>query len=291
MTLRNDLPQAFAFARPESYQAEPPADVFAKWAARALEDDGGSDTEIVIYDQIGEDWWTGGGWTADRMNRALAKANGRDVTVKINSPGGDVFEGLGIYNELRAYKGKVSVQVMGWAASAASIVAMAADEITMGLGTFMMIHKAWGFVVGNEDDFKEASALFAKFDGALTDIYVARTKKSDKEVGDLMRAETWMTPKEAVAMGFADKVDDTLKGEPAKNTAENRALSARRTAEAALARAGHSRSARAALLGDLGAAPRDASRQPEAPRDASLDLAALAAFAADIKGFANKLRS
>lgn len=291
MTLRNDLPQAFALQRPDFYQAEPPADVFAKWAARALEEDAGDDTQIVIYEQIGEDFWSGGGWTAARMGKALAKANGRDVTIKMNSPGGDVFEGLGIYNELRSYKGKVSVHVMGLAASAASIIAMAADEITMGLGTFMMVHKAWGFVVGNEDDFTEAAALFAKFDGALSDIYVARTKKTDKEIADLMRAETWMTPKEAVAMGFADKVDDTLKGEPAKDTPENRALAARRTAEAALARAGHSRNARAALLDDLAAAPRDASRTHEAQRDASLDLTALAAFAADMKGFAEKLRS
>jgi ATP-dependent protease ClpP protease subunit len=292
MTIRTDLPQAFNFAKPEGYQAEPPADVMANWAQKVLAAEGDSETEIAIYDIIGEDFWSGGGWTAARMKRALAKATGRDVTVKINSPGGDVFEGLAIYNELRGYKGKVNVQVMGLAASAASIVAMAADEITMGLGTFLMIHKAWGYVVGNEDDFRAAGDLFAKFDGALSDIYVARTKKPAAEVAALMRAETWMAPQEAVALGFADKVDEALKGEPAPNTTENRALAARRQTEAALAKAGHSRTSRAALLGDLGAAPRDASRQTnEAPLDASLDLTALAAFAAEMKGFATKLRS
>lgn len=290
MTLRNDLPQAFNFAKPEGYQAEPPADVMANWAQKVLASDD-SETEIAIYDIIGEDWWSGGGWTANRMKRALTVANGRDITVKINSPGGDVFEGLAIYNELRGYKGKVSVQVMGLAASAASIIAMAADEVTMGLGTFLMIHKAWGFVVGNEDDFRSASELFAKFDGALSDIYVARTKKPADEIADLMRAETWFNPKDAVAAGFADKVDEALKGEPAPNTTENRALAARRQTEAALAKAGHSRTSRAALLGDLGAAPRDASRQTEAPQDASLDLAALSAFAAEVQGFADKIRS
>ncbi len=289
MTIRNDLPQAFNFARPEGYQSEPPSDVMANWAQKVLAAEE-TETEIAIYDIIGEDFWNGGGWTANRMKRALTKASGRDVTVKINSPGGDVFEGLAIYNELRGYKGKVNVQVMGLAASAASIIAMAADEITMGLGTFLMIHKAWGYVVGNEDDFRSAADLFAKFDGALSDIYVARTKKGADEIANLMRAETWMTPKEAVAMGFADKVDESLKGEPAPNTTENRALAARRQTEAALAKAGHSRTSRAALMGDLGAAPRDASRQTEAPPDASLDLAALAAFSAELKGFASKLR-
>lgn len=92
-------------------------------------------------------------------------------------------------------------------------------------------------------------------------------------------------------MGFADVVDEALKADPAPNTTENRALAARRQTEAALAKAGHTRTSRAALLGDLGAAQRDASRNREAHADASLDLNALAAFSADMKGFAQKLRS
>lgn len=288
MSLRNDLPAVSDFARPKAYQADPPADVLARWPASAAASD--NDTEIAIYDQIGVDWWSGEGWTAKKMRAILNRVKGKDITVKINSPGGDVFEGLAIYNELRAHNGKVTVQVMGLAASAASFIAMAGDEIVMGLGTFMMVHKAWGMVVGNEDDFREAADLFAQFDAALSDIYEARTGKSADEIGALMREETWMGPKEAIALGFADSSDDGLKLEAPADTKDNKALMARRATEAALAKAGHSRNSRAALMGDLGSAPRDASREA-APRDAGFDTEALLAFNEKAKGFLQQIRS
>ena len=90
------------------------------------------DNSISIYDVIGEDFWTGEGVTVKRIDAALRKIGNRDVVVNINSPGGDVFEGIAIYNRLREHPAKVQVKVMGLAASAASIIAMAGDEIQIG---------------------------------------------------------------------------------------------------------------------------------------------------------------
>lgn len=275
MTLRK-LPEAKTFQRPQNFQWDAPSDVMAKWAETPVAADGDDDTTITMFEVIGEDWWTGGGVTAKRVSAALRSIGERDVTVKINSPGGDMFEGIAIYNLLRAHPAKVTVEVLGWAASAASIIAMAGDEIRMGLGTFMMVHNAWGVVIGNRHDMREAADLFDGFDGAIVDIYEARTGMKRAEIVKLMDAETFMGPSEAVKHGFADMVDDKI-GAPegdAKNM--DRGLMARRQTEAALARAGFTRDKRSELLAEMGvsAAPRDASRTPAA-RDAGIDPAAL----------------
>src|SRR5690606_27950498 len=142
-----------------------------------------SDTTISILDIIGEDFWSGTGVTASRITAALRSVGNQDITVRINSPGGDMFEGIAIYNLLRAHPARVTVEVLGWAASAASIIAMAGDDIRMGLGSFMMVHNAWGMVIGNRHDMREAASLFDQFDAALADIYEARTgmKRADIE--------------------------------------------------------------------------------------------------------------
>jgi ATP-dependent Clp protease protease subunit len=273
MSLRK-LPEAKVFDRPKNFQWDAPADVLARWAEKPLAAAETEDT-ITIFDVIGEDWWTGGGFTAKRASAALRSIGNKPVTVQINSPGGDMFEGIAIYNMLRNHPAKVTVQVMGWAASAASIIAMAGDEIVMGLGTFMMVHNAWGVVIGNRHDMREAAELFEGFDGAILDIYEARASIDRKAIEALMDKETFMGPTEAVAKGFADRVDEGLGAEEAASNSTDRAVMARRQTEAALARAGHHRSARAEILTEIGAGkpgPRDATRQPEAPRDASFDF-------------------
>jgi len=228
-----------------------------------------------MFEVIGEDWWTGGGVTAKRISAALRSIGERDVTVKINSPGGDMFEGIAIYNLLRGHPAKVTVEVLGWAASAASIIAMAGDEIRMGLGTFMMVHNAWGVVVGNRHDMRDAAELFDGFDAAIADIYEARTGTARAEIVKLMDAETFMGPSDAVKHGFADVVDDGLSAETGEAQNMDRGLMARRQTEAALARAGYTRDKRSELLLELGAsaALRDASRTPAA-RDAGFEAAA-----------------
>ncbi|MCA2026147.1 ATP-dependent Clp protease proteolytic subunit [Enterobacter sp. K16B] len=108
------------------------------------------DNSISVFDVIGQDYW-GEGVTAKRIAGALRAMNGADVTVNINSPGGDMFEGLAIYNLLREYEGRVTVKVLGIAASAASVIAMAGDEIQIGRGAFLMIHNCWVYAMGNDD--------------------------------------------------------------------------------------------------------------------------------------------
>lgn len=276
MSLRK-LPEAKAFNRPKNFQWDAPADVLASWAERPLAAAEREDT-ITIFDVIGEDCWTGGGFTAKRAASALRSIGDKPVTVQVNSPGGDMFEGIAIYNLLRGHRAKVTIEIMGWAASAASIIAMAGDEIRMGLGTFMMVHNAWGVVIGNRHDMRDAADLFDGFDSAIVDIYEARASIDRKAIEKLMDAETFMGPSEAVAKGFADVVDEALGAEEeVSNSSADRQIMARRQTEAALARAGHHRSARAEILTEIGAGkpgPRDATRPTEAPRDASFDFTA-----------------
>lgn len=275
MSLRN-LPEAKTFQRPQNFQWDAPSDVMTRWAETPMAAATGDDSTITMFEVIGEDWWTGGGVTAKRISAALRSIGDKDVTVKINSPGGDMFEGIAIYNLLRAHPAKVTVEVLGWAASAASIIAMAGDEIRMGLGTFMMVHNAWGVVIGNRHDMREAASLFDGFDGAIADIYEARTGMKRAEIVKLMDAETFMGPSEAVKNGFADAVDDKIDAPEGDAKNMDRGLMARRQTEAALARAGFTRDKRSELLTEMGvsAAPRDASRNPAA-RDAGIDPAAL----------------
>lgn len=275
MSLR-DLPAAKQFERPQNYQWDAPSDALQKWGERPAAAEADEDNTISIYDVIGEDMWTGGGFTAKRAGAALRSIGPNPVTVKIDSPGGDMFEGIAIYNLLREHPAKVTVNVMGIAASAASIIAMAGDEISMGLGTFMMVHNAWGLVIGNRHDMREAATLFDSFDAALADIYEARTGRKRAEIEQLMNAETFMSPTQAVENGFADTVDKELRApeKDAKNM--DRGLMARRQTEAALARAGFSRATRSDMLSDLvaSAAERDAGRD-SAARDAGIDVSAV----------------
>lgn len=268
MSLRK-LPEAQVFARPQNYQWDAPSDALTKWAEMPLAADDDTDTTISMFDVIGEDFWSGSGVTAKRISAALRSIGNKDVTVRINSPGGDMFEGIAIYNLLRGHPAKITVEVLGWAASAASIIAMAGDEIRMGLGSFMMVHNAWGVVIGNRHDMREAATLFDQFDAAIADIYSARTGMKRTDIKQLMDAETFMAPAQAVENGFADIVDDGVVAPPGETKNMDRQLMARRQTEAALARAGFTRDKRSDLLKEMGvsAAPRDASRTPAA-RDA-----------------------
>ncbi len=280
MTLRQ-LPEIKAPQRPQNFQWDAPADVLARWADMPLAADSESDNTIAIFDVIGEDWWSGGGFTAKRMRAALRSIGNKPVTVQINSPGGDMFEGIAIFNQLREHPAKVTVEVMGYAASAASIIAMAGDDIRMGLGTFMMVHNAWGIVIGNRHDMREASDLFEGFDSALVDIYEARTGQERADIEKLMDAETFLGPSDAVDKGFADVVDNSLKSEQKAHNQANRSILVRRQMEAGLAKAGFTRNDRSEMFTELfaGAAPRDAGRTKNAARDAGLGAAALAALA------------
>lgn len=280
MTLRS-LPKAREIARPKSFQWEAPADVLARWADLPMAAEADGDV-ISIYDVIGEDWWTGEGFTAKRAAAALRSIGTKPVTVKINSPGGDMFEGLAIYNLLREHPAKVTVDVMGIAASAASIIAMAGDEIRMGLGTFMMVHNAWGVVIGNRHDMRTAAELFDGFDGALADIYEARTGRKRKEITDLMDAETFLGAREAVDKGFADSIDEGRPAPEANNHIPT-GVNAKRRLDAILAQTGVPRSERRRLM-------REAAGTHDAAGDHATLRAGDPAFAAGVRQLIDTLK-
>lgn len=237
---------------------DPPADVVDRWNAALRPAGAQSGTVIDIYDFIGFDPWTGEGITAKGVTSALKNAG--DVTVNVNSPGGDFFEGIAIYNILRNHAGKVDVNIMGLAASAASIIAMAGDTIRIGKAASMMIHNAWGLVIGNKNDMRKAAEDFAGFDALMTGLYADRTGKDQSAIAAMLDAETWLSGPDAVDEKFADALlpADAVK-EDAKAAVEAAPKMALRRVDAMLAERGLARSERIALLkgiksGKLGAA-------------------------------------
>jgi ATP-dependent Clp protease, protease subunit len=271
MSLRT-LPAIRAFQKPEGLTWDAPADALARWSGAIAAADSQDPADISIYDVIGEDPWSGGGWTARRMAGVLRSIGSRDVTVSINSPGGDVFEGIAIYNLLREHKARVDVRVMGLAASAASLIAMAGDQVTMGRGAMLMVHNAWGVTVGNRHDMAAAVAVLEPIDDAMADIYAARTDRPKKKMAELMDAETWMSSGQAVEGKFADAVMDDA---PAPEAPGARAeIAARHQLDVILAKQGMPRSERRKLLRDLNSSGTPGAAADLATRDAGLSDAA-----------------
>lgn len=273
MTLRK-LHEPKALARPQAYQWDLSAKAIERWTPYAAEADKGA--TISIYDMIGVDPWTGDGVTAKRVAGALRSIGENPVTVNVNSPGGDMFEGLAIYNLLREHPAEVTVRVMGLAASAASIIAMAGDRVEMGLGTFLMIHNSWGMVVGDQQDMRSAATVFAEFDAAMADIYAARTGRDAAEVGAMMAAETWLRPESAIEAGFADGTFDAPEYD--EKTVQGRKALA--SIEAALAKTGLPRSERRRLMREAAGMP---SATGTATPSAGFDPAAAERLLATVK--------
>lgn len=161
-----------------------------------------SEAEIFIYDFIGE--W---GVSANDLVRELAGLRTNTITLRINSPGGDVFDGLAIYNAIRRHSATVNVFVDGLAASAASFIAMAGDTITMSRHSQMMIHEANGFVIGNAADMRKLADILDKSSDNIAAIYAGRAGGSLEDWRAAMMAETWYSDAEAVAAGLADSID------------------------------------------------------------------------------------
>lgn len=168
------------------------------------------DTELVIDGVIASQSWWGDEVTPKQFKSELKKHSG-DITVRINSPGGDVFAGVSIYNALMEHDGKVTVKVEALAASAASFIAMAGEDIIMLPGSLMMIHNPWTFAVGNEEELAKVVEMLQKVGSSVASIYVARTGKSEEEINQMLKDETWMTGEEAVANGFATEAREAKK--------------------------------------------------------------------------------
>ncbi|PAT64061.1 head maturation protease, ClpP-related [Psychrobacter sp. JB193] len=237
---------------------------------KALDDD--SENVINILEVIGYDWWTDGGITGKSISAQLKRFNGADIVVNINSPGGDVFEGLAIYNMLREYAGHVTVQVVGMAASAASFIAMAADEVKIARAGFFMIHNAWTGVGGNRNDMREVADFLEQIDATIADIYHVKSGMEATELSSQMDKETWINGKTAVETGMADSfLDSDVIAEQANNTAKERI--AAHKLDLIMAQAGMSRKERRGLVKDLKSTP--SATQPDATQNAGVDLSGL----------------
>jgi ATP-dependent Clp endopeptidase proteolytic subunit ClpP len=162
--------------------------------------------EIWIYEEIGEDFWTGDGITAKKFQKELAEIKASQIDLHINSPGGLVFDGITIYNLLKQHPANVTTYIDGLAASIASVIALAGDRVVMAENALFMIHKASGMVMGTSDDMRDFAEKLDKVNGSIATTYTSKTKKDEKEINDLMAAETWMTADEALEMGFIDEI-------------------------------------------------------------------------------------
>ena len=272
MSLRQ-LPKINAFTKPGAINFDMRPDALQRWepGIRAATD---GDATVSVYEQIGESW-DGSGMTTKRMAGILRSIGAKDITVNLNSPGGDFFEGVAIYNLLRQHQAKVTVNVMGLAASAASIIAMAGDEINMGEGSFLMIHNAWCMAIGNRHDMQAAAEQLAPFDNAMAEVYAARSGITVKSAAKLMDAESWIGATQAIADGFATGMLDTAaikQDAQARNTTKYLAM-----VDTALAKAGHPRSERRDALKTLfsGTPSAAESPTPSAGFDAALSLQSL----------------
>lgn len=244
--------------------------------------DSQEDRSISVFDVIGFDWWTGEGVTSKRIAAALRHMGPGPVTVNINSPGGDAFEGMAIYNMLREHDGEVTVKVLGLAASAASIIAMAGDTVQIARAGFLMIHNTWVVASGNRNDLREIAEWLEPFDAALSDIYTARTGLDDKDVAALMDAESWINGSAAIDKGFADSLlpsDQVKQGEGKANAAAVRRL------EAALRASGMPKSEAVRLISEIKSSagdPAGSGAGDPAERGLKADFSTTAALAASL---------
>ena len=162
--------------------------------------------EIWIYEEIGEDFWTGGGVTAKGFQKELAAIKADKIDLHINSPGGLVFDGITIYNLLKQHPANITTYIDGLAASIASVIALAGDSVIMAENALFMIHKASGLVMGNSDDMRAFAEKLDKVNTSIATTYISKTGKDEPEINDLMAAETWMTAAEALDFGFVDEI-------------------------------------------------------------------------------------
>ena len=176
------------------------------------------DRTLYFDGYIAEESWFDDDITPKKFKAELMESGG-DISVWINSPGGDVFAASQIYNMLKEYKGKVTVKVDGLAASAASVIAMAGDEILMSPVAMLMIHNPSTLIWGEEADMVKAKEMLAEVKESIVNAYELKTSLSRNKISKMMDMETWMSAKKAVELGFADKVlyEDTDSSIPVDN--------------------------------------------------------------------------
>jgi ATP-dependent Clp protease protease subunit len=166
-----------------------------------------SGAEVLIYDEIGAYGVTAKGFLAELG----ALPDDATIDLRLNSPGGSIFDAVAIYNALKRHAGEITVWIDGIAASAASYIAMAGDTIVMPENAFLMIHDPSGLVMGTAEDMRSTAEALDKVKGSLIQGYAAKSGKPDDEIATLMAAETWLDAKDALDLGFIDLIAEPVK--------------------------------------------------------------------------------
>ena len=216
-----------------------------RWKAGIRMDGGEAENVIPILGVIGDFW--GEGATAASIMRQLKAIGDKPVTVLINSPGGNFFEGQAIYNLLRQHKGEVTVNILGVAGSAASVVAMAGDRIQMPKTAWLFIHNTTAGIDGTKDDHWSLGDDMEKFDQASADLYAARSGHPVLDIVAMMDPGSFLSGVECVEKGFADSLID----EPAVEQGAASRVEVRQRLDILLSRAGMKRGERRAFVSQL----------------------------------------
>ena len=162
--------------------------------------------EVYIFDEIGSH-----GVTAQKFIEEIKGLGDRPINIRINSLGGDVFNGMAIHNVLKKRTYNTTVYIEGIAASIATIIALGADEVIMAENSLFMIHNAWGGVMGDAKEMRKSAATLEKISNELTEIYVKKTGLSYDAIAEMMDNETWLSADEAYELGFVDSISDAMK--------------------------------------------------------------------------------
>lgn len=163
-------------------------------------------TDVYIFDEIGTY-----GVTAQAFINDIKDLKDTPINLRINSLGGDVFDGMAMYNVIKRREAKTTVYIEGIAASIATIIALGADEVVMAENSLFMIHNAWGGTMGEAKDMRKTADTLDKISSELTDIYRKKTGLSNDVLAEMMDAETWLNADEAYELGFVDTISDSIK--------------------------------------------------------------------------------
>jgi len=177
----------------------------SNWYAIHKAPDSETEVEISIYDEIGF-----GGVTAKDFMAEVKQFKGQHIHLRINSVGGSVIEGAAIYNALRRHKGGLTVHVDGLAASMASVIAMAGEEVYIADNAMLMIHNPWSMTMGDADDLRKEADILDKLKNTLVNAYARKTGMEAEDIAAMMDEETWLNATQSVAMGFADEIEDGI---------------------------------------------------------------------------------
>ena len=171
-----------------------------------IQNKAGETADIYIFDEIGTY-----GVTAQDFISEIKGLKDMPINLRINSLGGDVFDGMAMYNVIKRREAKTTVYIEGIAASIATIIALGADEVIMAENSLFMIHNAWGGTSGEAKDMRKTAETLDKITSELTDIYVKKTGLSFEALAEMMDEETWLNAEEAFALGFIDTISDSIK--------------------------------------------------------------------------------